>query len=191
MQDSTAVDIPESIDQPKNGGLPLFIVDNVWHLFEESLDDQLHAGLISLALREDIIDVIDAPLSSWGDVVDDNTGVTTKAWIPTKYHKYFSEVQRQMQDGGELVRNDFTGLATIKLKYPLGDLKEISFINVPTVAYFSDIAIYTGDHQLMHTLRMISQSTGKTIDLLRQLYIGDYTALRQEFENLAPSPSSV
>ena len=131
MQDSTAVELPEGIDQSNNGGLPLFIVDNVWHLFEESLDDQLHAGLISLALREDIIDVIDAPLSSWGDVVDDRTGVITKAWIPTKYHKYFAEVQRQMQDGGELVRNEFTGLATIKLKYPLGDLKEISLHTSP------------------------------------------------------------
>ena len=163
--------------------LPLFTMDNVWHLYEESMADELQAGLIALALREDVNEVLEQPWSFWNK--------EEQSWEPTMYSKHFVEVFRQMNDKGEMVRNEFTGLATLKLKYPLHDpdLTEIAFITIPTVSIVSEQALYTGDHELAHSLRMLSKITGKPMDLFRQLYIGDYTALREEADNLMPTPS--
>ena len=163
--------------------LPIFIVDNVWHLYEENLDANLQAGLISLALQEDIDDVLEQDWSKWNP--------ESRTWEETVYSRYFIETFRQLNDTTSVDRNEFTGLATVTLKYPLKnpDLNEISFINIPKVSTVSEQSLYQGDHELAHSLRMLSYLTGKPMDLFRQLYIGDYTALREEADFLMPTQS--
>lgn len=180
----------EHSETPGETELPEFTVNDVWSLFDEGYGQEIQAGLIATVTMRHIDEILDEPWVEWRERINPITQVAEKAWIDTEYSRYFQEVERQYRDGGELTRNEFTGLATVRLQIPVGERQEITFTSVPTIRLVSSAASGQSEHELANSVRIISLLTRVPVNDLRQLYIGDYFVLRDEVNRLTPSPSS-
>ena len=177
--------------------LPDFTVAHLHRLCDEGYEDALSAGLVALALQCDIEDVLDSPMSIWqksDDILGDDGEISVPGvmeWMPSEYSVYLGEVGRQFNDGGDLSRNNFTGLATVTLVKPLGDCTEIVFRGAPSARMVVTAANpVTYPHQLSIGLHMIASATGMATAKLMELYVGDYKVLEREINHLTPTPSS-
>ena len=161
--------------------LPEFTVNDAWAIFDEGYGDSIQSGLIALAVQRDIEEVLEEPWSEWDQ--------ETQEWKASEYGEAIAETRRQFSDEGKLVRNEFTGLAVYTLLRPVRDIEEIRFSGPASVRAVTNMA-RPGMHTLEESVIRLSHMTGVPVEILRNMYVGDYFALHEESERLTPAPSS-
>lgn len=190
----------DTIDQELQGGwgdpieyteMPEFRVADMVHVFDMGYGDEVFAGLVAVAIERDVEDILSEPISVY--VGKEDPEADSIGWKTSPCGKMLVEARSQLLQGGEVARDNFTGLISLELAKPLPGKDKIRFRSAPSVkATLSvDKPLQMDEHPLSVSVRLLSQCTGETVSTIEQLFIGDYKKLQEEYDRLTPSLSSI